>query len=212
MKALMLRTVLLACLLQSPWVLAQVTIYRQVDDTGRIIFSDIPQPNAREQNKIESVNPAQPEGPVLPMALRAAADRYPVTLYTSADCQVCDAGRQLLQQRGIPVIEKTISSPQDAEALNQLSGAVSVPLLTIGQQKLKGFSEAQWQQYLSAAGYPASSALPPGYRNPAPEPLVRLQTVAQPQAAPPAPTPSEPAPAPQAAPVAGPQNPTGIIF
>ena len=62
--------------------------------------------------------------------------------------------------RGIPFDERTVKSNEDVEALQRLSGQASLPLLTIGTQQLKGFSDAEWSQYLDAAGYPKSVQLP----------------------------------------------------
>jgi hypothetical protein len=53
-----------------------------------------------------------------------------------------------------------------------------LPFLTIGGQQIKGFSEAEWTQFLNAAGYPGASLLPAGYRNPVAAPLVAVQKAA----------------------------------
>ena len=96
----------------------------------------------------------------LPADLRLAAQRYPVTLYSGADCAACDTGRRLLQQRGVPYAEKRVSSDEDALALERLVGARLLPALTIGAQPLRGLSEADWTAFLDAAGYPKESKLP----------------------------------------------------
>jgi hypothetical protein len=84
-----------------------------------------------------------------------------------------------------------------------------LPSATIGGQQLKGYSDSEWSQYLDAAGYPKSSTLPAGYRNPAATPLV-AKTIAPA----PAPAAAAPAPAPVVAPdtAATPANPAGIKF
>jgi len=65
-----------------------------------------------------------------------------------------------------------VTSSQDVEALQRRSGQNSLPVLTIGGQRLTGFMSSDGNQYLDAAGYPASSQLPSGYRNQPPSPLV----------------------------------------
>jgi glutaredoxin len=129
---------------------------------------------------------------VLPLELRQLAARFPVTLYTAADCAPCDAGRQLLQRRGVPYSERTVASDDDAAALERLVGGRSVPALTIGAQALRGLSQAEWTSYLDAAGYPRESRLPRGWTAPPPMPLV--QRTPLPQAA------QAPAPAAEATP------------
>jgi glutaredoxin len=143
------------------------------------------------------------------------ASRYPVVLYTGNDCAPCNSGRNLLNARGIPYTEKTVTTAEDIEALRRLAGEASLPFLSIGAQRLRGFSDAEWTQYLNAAGYPAQSALPPGYRRAAASPLVAV-TAATPAspATPAAPDAGAQAPAaPAEVPVQAPaNNPAGIRF
>ena len=107
-------------------------------------------------------------------------NRYPVTLYTGADCGPCGAGRAMLIGRGVPFTEKTVTSNEDIEALQAPERAQPrCRSLTIGGQQLKGFSEVEWSQFLDAAGYPKTSQLPASYRQPPATPLVAVQ---QPQA------------------------------
>lgn len=197
-------------------------LYRSVDANGRVTYSDRPPASA---NANAGPSPAGAQGPAtagnegasagLPYALRQTAQRYPVTLYTQANCEPCANGRTLLQTRGIPFNERTIGSAQDAAALEQLSGQSSLPLLTLGSQQLKGFSETEWSRYLDAAGYPSSNQLPPGYRPPPAQPMVAASPAAPAASSPPA-SAARPAPAaPALPPPAGtptPQNPAGIRF
>lgn len=210
MHTLWTRPILLLALSLPAWVMAQGAIYRQVDAAGRVVFSDIPLPHAKQQATVETPVVPAATNPALPYGLREVVSQYPVTLYTAKDCEPCQLGRQLLQKRGLPFSEKTITSQDDAQALQALSGAASVPLLTIGQQQLKGFSESQWQQYLSAAGYPLTATLPAGYQNPPATALVPQREATE--TAQPAPTAPVIPPTPVVVPAATPQNPAGIIF
>jgi glutaredoxin len=125
-------------------------------------------------------------------------------------CAPCGDARTLLTTRGIPFEERTVKSNEEVEALQRLSSQTSLPLLTIGSQQLKGYSDTAWSQYLDAAGYPKSNSLPAGYRNAPARPLVAQQAAPAPRAAAaPAAQPAPPAPAPSD-PGAG--NPAGIKF
>lgn len=142
-------------------------VYKVVGPDGRISFSDkLPSASDGQAAAITPGRNAATNTSSLPYELREVAGRYPVTLYTGANCAPCNAGRALLTQRGIPFSEKTVSTNQDIETLQQLAGDTSLPVLTVGKQQLKGFADAQWTQYLDAAGYPGSSKLPSGFRNP----------------------------------------------
>lgn len=187
-------------------------VYRSVGADGRVTFSDQPAAGAGSARPIDSVRAdrAASTNARLPFSLRQVVERFPVTLYTSTDCAPCDSGRNLLHARGIPYTEKTVNTAQDIDALKRLSGASSLPLLTIGSQQIAGYSSTEWAQFLDAAGYPRQSALPAGYRRPAPLALVNVQPAA------PAPAPGSAAhatePTPQI-PVAPPaNNPAGIRF
>ncbi|MBL0422015.1 glutaredoxin family protein [Ramlibacter sp. AW1] len=187
-------------------------VWRSVTPDGRVIFSDVPPPQAA------SPAPTAPTGAgssasALPYALRQVADRYPVTLYTSDNCAPCATGRNLLRSRGIPFSERTISTEADVQALQRLMGERSLPVLTIGRQQIKGLIESEWQQYLDAAGYPRTSALPPNWRPAAPMPLVASAPApaAAPQPAPAAAADPPPARAPSAPARTG-DNPAGIQF
>jgi glutaredoxin len=183
-------------------------LYRIVGPDGRVTFSDQPPPPSANSKVTTGRGGSFAEtsgGAALPFELRSVVQRFPFTLYTGKDCGPCDAGRNMLRNRGIPFTERTVEGNEDIEALKRLTGDVSLPLATVGSQQMKGYSESEWTQFLDAAGYPKTSQLPTGYRNPAPSPLVTRAAPAPAPAAAAAPT-----PAPAAAPA--PSNPAGIRF
>lgn len=152
--------------------------FKVVGPDGSVTYTDRQPPQnagARVTSLGRDARAAEPAAPPLPLELRQVAQRFPVTLYTSAECAPCESGRRLLQQRGIPLVERLIANDDDAEALTRLTGARTVPALTIGQQALRGFSEADWHNYLDAAGYPKESRLPKDWKPPQATPLVARQ-------------------------------------
>jgi glutaredoxin len=183
-------------------------VYRIVGADGRVTFSDKP-PGSADTAKVAPVAvgaAAAPSTASLPYELRQVVARYPVTLYSGPDCVPCANGRSMLNSRGIPFAERTVSTAEDIAALKRLSGENGLPYLSIGGQRLKGFSDQEWGQYLDAAGYPTKSMLPAGYRQATAIPLVAVEKPAAAQQ--PAADPAE------AAPVRGPTpaNPAGIQF
>lgn len=198
----------LTLLLVAGAALAQ-PVYRNVDKNGKVTFSDQP-PAAGASGAAPRSGVASAADAGLPYEVRQVAQRYPVTLYTSEECGPCNAGRSLLTTRGVPFDERTVKTNADIEALQRLSNQNSLPVLTIGSQQLKGFSDSEWSQYLDAAGYPKSAQLPASYRNPPPRPLVAQQPAVQPATA--VPTPAAPPPLPAASNEPTPNNPAGIKF
>ena len=212
------RLAALPLLLIAASALAQ-PLYRNVDKNGKVTYSDQPpaanaQPAAPRGGNVTTIGGGGSNGTGLPYELRQVVQRYPVTIYTSEECGPCGSGRSLLVTRGVPFDERTIKTNADTDALQRMSGQTALPLLSIGSQQLKGFSDAEWSQYLDAAGYPKSSQLPAGYRAPPAQPLVAqaaapgTAAVAPAQPAPTA-APEAPAPAPTGP---TPSNPAGIRF
>ncbi|RMX00644.1 glutaredoxin family protein [Allofranklinella schreckenbergeri] len=156
-------------------------VYRSKTASGTVMYSDRALTPGAALVKKEKEALLTDGG--FPEALQKSVRRYPVVLFSSPDCAPCAQGRKVLNQRGIPFKEYTIATAEDQSVLEE-KGIASLPHLTIGRQALRGFNEAQWEQYLNAAGYPATSLLPEGYQAPKVEPLTVLQKQAQKEAAP----------------------------
>ena len=184
--------------------------YKVVSPDGKVTYTDRPvvaQPGTQMQAlKRDAIAGSAAAGPPLPANLRAVQVRFPVTVYTTGECASCDSGRRLLQGRGVPYVERLVASEDDVDALQRLSGGRSLPVLTVGGQTLRGFSESDWLATLDLAGYPKESRLPRGWQAPAPEPLVARVPAVAPRAPDEARAPGEPA-FPQAA-----SDPSGIRF
>lgn len=195
-------------------------MYRIVGPDGKVTFSDRPPPEGARGTSTAAGSAARPSadsngGASLPFEVRQVANRYPVTLYSAPDCAPCTSARNLLVNRGVPFAERTITTSEDAQALQRVSGETSLPFATIGGQQLKGFSDVEWTQYLDAAGYPKTSQLPSNYRQPPATPLVAVKRADE--APRPAAATAPPAAAPAAAPAPAPaprdsSNPAGIRF
>ena len=187
--------------------------FKIVGADGKVTYTDR-QPSASE-GKVTSLGThdatAVAGDVALPLELRQAAARYPVTLYTLAGaCEPCEAARQLLRKRGIPYAEKQVQSAEDSEALERLSGGRDAPTLSIGAQIMRGLAPEVWGSYLDAAGYPRESKLPATYQYPPATPLTERRAANA--ARTPATRASEPRVADTPAPAPAPANPAGIKF
>lgn len=194
----------------------QAQPYKVIGPDGKVTYTDRP-PVTAAPGKVTALGSREtvaiPSGDAaLPLELRQAAARYPVTLYVvSGACEPCEAARQLLRQRGIPFSEKQVVSAEDGEALERLSGGRDAPTLSIGSQTLRGLASEVWSSYLDAAGYPRESRLPANYQYPPATPLTERREIAAARAARGASTQpaSEGSTSP---PAATPANPSGIKF
>lgn len=190
--------------------------YKVVGPDGRITYTDRPPVNepgkvtAMPRGSAPASGPAGADG-ALPFELRQLVNRYPVTLYTGANCAPCNTGRQLLQQRGVPYVERLIASEEDLGALERLSGGRTIPSLTVGAQPLRGYNATDWANYLDVAGYPRESRLPRGWQPQPATPLVARESAA-PASAPATAAAAPPPPAATPAPAPAPGTGTTIRF
>lgn len=149
--------------------------YKVVGPDGRVTYTDRPPADGsvRVTDIRRSAAPATDAATTaLPTDLRRLAERFPVTLFTSADCAPCDKARAYLQGRGVPYTERLVANNDDIAALERTVAGRILPSMTVGGQALRGYAPDDWASYLDAAGYPRESRLPPGWEPPAPTPLV----------------------------------------
>ncbi|WP_293995394.1 glutaredoxin family protein [Sphaerotilus sp.] len=170
--------------------------YKVVGPDGRVTYTDRPAAGAgttAAARPLGSTDPSTSEVE-LPYVLRQVVARYPATLYTTQHCGPCDSARALLQQRGVPVRERTLDRAEDVAELQRREGLVTLPLLRLGAQRLQGFEPGDWQATLDAAGYPRTSQLPPHWRAAPAQPLAPPDTSPQADASPVRPAAPVPAP------------------
>ena len=165
---------------------AQAQVYKWVDASGQVSYSDMPPPKTVAKVEIRSFAAADGLTVALPFALAQAVKNMPIVLMTTSHCLPCDDGRLFLKQNGIPFAEKTVATNADIEKLNQSSGGTQLPVLIVGKTRLKGYNASDWRSMLSQAGYPANNELPSDYSFPAAQPLspIPVKAAAQPTAQP----------------------------
>jgi glutaredoxin len=144
--------------------LAQAQLWRWTDERGRVHITDTPPPpNAKNvQAPTKSGREKDAEAAANePYALQMARKDFPVTLYSTPGCEACGEARKLLNARGIPFQEVSVSDEKSLEQLKAAVGSTSVPAIIIGSTVQKGFEEATYQRLLDAAGYPKAGVLKP---------------------------------------------------
>ena len=150
--------VLALALAAGPLTAAQ--LYRWVDEKGNVEWRDTPPPpNARNvEQRTMSGNTI--ETSTLPYSVQQAVRNFPVTLWTSDCGEPCTSGRNHLSKRGVPHTAR--NAQKEHEALKKLTGGLDVPVLVVGRNTIKGYSEPEWDAALDSAGYPRTP--PPGMR------------------------------------------------
>jgi len=130
-------------------------VYRWVDATGRVQYSDQPPPPGTKNVQEKNVGGNSIQNNDLSLVAQDAQKKNPVTMYSSECGESCDAAKAYLNKRGIP---HTVVDPTRSLELNKKfkeeSGGVVVPVLKVGEKRLSGWSESSWASALDAAGYP----------------------------------------------------------
>ena len=147
---------------------ASAQLYRWTDDKGRVHVTDTPPPTSAKAVKksgaaaTATTAPATPQSAGQePFAIQQAKAKYPVTLYTVPNCQGCEAARKLLNTRGVPFKEISLTDASQMDEFKQAVGGNTVPAIVVGSTVQKGFEDSAYQRLLDAAGYPATGIVPP---------------------------------------------------
>ncbi len=129
-------------------------LYKWVDEDGNVTYQDQPPPDNGDGERIDAfVDQGVETDP-------PSADADPVTdvvLYSIEPCETCDLVRELMEERRIPFEEKNASVDREIQAeLEEVAGVLSVPVLLIGDQVLRGYNKALILRELELAGYSVS--------------------------------------------------------
>jgi len=169
---------------------AHAQLYRWTDAQGRVHVTDtLPPPNAKNVQKM-GAGPASTSAapaPLEPYALTVVRKQYPIKLYSTPGCDACDDARKLLNARGLPFDEVSVTTDQQIAELKQVANTNSVPVMLVGSTVQRGYEEGAYNKLLDAAGYPKQGALPPrNQAEPAPpgEPKVEVKPVGAQEEAP----------------------------
>jgi glutaredoxin len=171
-----IRMSLALCALLCAALPAQAQMYKWVDKDGRTVYSDQPPPADAKKVEQKRLNKNYIETTPGNYETQQAAQRLPVTLYSTEGCgEPCQMAKNYLNGRGVPFADTKLTSEEQAKPLKaRLGGALEVPLLDIGGTTLqKGFEEGAWNNLLNAAGYPPAGSARARAATPPPNPPAR---------------------------------------
>lgn len=122
-------------------------LYKWVDEDGNVTYQDRPPPDGGGQ--VETFADQGPEE-----TPETSAPDVDVTLYSIEVCDACDLLRKLLRDRGVAFEEKNAQDNLEVQnELKEVAGALSVPVLQIGDQVLKGYNRELVLNELEEAGF-----------------------------------------------------------
>jgi len=132
------------------------TIYRWVDDKGRVQYSEKPPAGASSravEQRVTSVGSQGKSEKPQEMKPRTMAQKPSVTMYMTDWCPYCRQASAYFRRNGVPFAELDIEKNAAANAEYRRLGGRGVPLILVGEQRMSGFSEPRMTQMLKAAGY-----------------------------------------------------------
>ena len=113
-------------------------IYKTVDENGRVIFSDQPSASA-EQIEVDTS---------LIGTVETEQNAKRVIMYSTSWCGVCKEARKYMQIKGIRYMEYDIEKMPSRQREFKRLGGKGVPLITVGTQKMSGFSATRLEAML----------------------------------------------------------------
>ena len=120
-------------------------VYRWTDAQGKVYYTDKPPPNAKSTEVADRINSYAGPPTVTERRGASAAETPGVVMYATSWCPYCKQARAYFQQQGIAYAEHDIERSAAANAEFKLLGGRGVPLILVGNQVMKGFSEKRFE-------------------------------------------------------------------
>ena len=138
-------------------------MYKWVDEAGNVTYQDQPPPGQEESTAVFAEDAEVSAEIAAGKAQRAEKSSVPVILYSVPVCDACDLVRNLLERNGVPFTEKDAGNDISVQKeLMDLAGQLSVPLLSVGEDVVDGYSSTAIESRLAAAGYTVGGDSVPG--------------------------------------------------
>lgn len=114
-------------------------IYKWVDESGRVHFSDKDQAEKNAENLEIRVNTSEAV-PVVPR-------KQKVVMYSTENCGYCKQARKYFRQSRIPFEEYDIDKNRQAEKRFRALGGRGTPLIVLGGRTLQGFTVQRFKAF-----------------------------------------------------------------
>jgi glutaredoxin len=96
--------------------------------------------------------PPSPVAPASqPVALAQPVQQVPVVMYATAWCPYCARARAYFKRTNTAYVEHDIERSAEAHAEFRRLGGRGVPLILVGEEKLRGFSELAFESAYARA-------------------------------------------------------------
>ena len=128
-------------------------VYKWVDDDGNVSYHA--SPPYSDGYQVEEKEFSEPESNSVDEAIQELARKHPVTLYYVENCSSCELARLYLRDRNIPFTEKNLKDDRKVQQeVVAKTGSLAVPVVTVGERVMNGFSQSLLEGELKQVGYP----------------------------------------------------------
>lgn len=142
------------------------TVYKSIDPDGKVKYSDKPPTADKLEKTLQLAN--LPSTPLPESTIRfreelqksmkkrwsekrAAPDTRQAVLFTAEWCGYCRQAKAYLAAKGFAYQEYDIDTPDGMQALIEVGGGRSVPLLLLNGKRVKGFSPSGYNALFGAS-------------------------------------------------------------
>lgn len=115
---------------------AMAGVYKWVDENGKVHFSDKPMSDKAKPMKLKSTNS------VSFTRVESSYGRQ-LTIYTAEWCGYCTKAKKYMRSNNIVFREFDIEKSREGKKRYQRFNVKSIPLFTLNQEQMTGFSEAR---------------------------------------------------------------------
>ena len=129
---------------------ATAEIYKWVDESGRVHYSDKPAKGAKTEtlniniNSYESVTVN--DFSTTSSSNSVAGKLQKVIMYSTQWCGYCKKAKKYFTQKGIPFVEYDIEKNAKAKREYDALGGRGVPVILVGKKRMNGFSIASFDR------------------------------------------------------------------
>ena len=134
-----------------------ITLYKWVSPDGKVTYQDQPPPDGQAFEEKELQAPVVSTESEEQNAIGRAAAKSPINFFTVPNCDACELTQNILERNKLPF--KLLNVENNAEVQNtlqNLTGSLRVPVVTIGETVVNGFNRDELNQALKNNNYPIS--------------------------------------------------------
>ncbi len=136
--------VFLLCVLTLASSPAGAEIFKWVDDSGRVHFTDRPPRGEDAEHVSMRINTyTSPEVTPLDSAL---GGRNKVVMYSASWCSACKQAKAYFNAQGIPYTEYDVEKSSKGKRDFKKLGGKGVPVILVGSKRINGFSREAFEQ------------------------------------------------------------------